>query len=101
MKIESRLSVLRKYNIVNSYLFSAFKEFQRYETLGRKTMKQLSDKDLFHQPTEEVNSIAAIVKHLNGNMISRWTDFMTEDGEKEWRDRDGEFEDTLKKREEI
>ena len=101
MKIESRLLVLRKYNIVNSYLISVFKEFQRYETFGRKTMEQLSDKDLFHQPAEEVNSIAVIVKHLHGNMISRWTDFMTEDGEKEWRDRAGEFEDTLKTREEI
>jgi hypothetical protein len=86
---------------MNSYLISAYKEFQRYETLGRKTMEQLSDDDLLHQPAQEVNSIAVIVKHLHGNMMSRWTDFMTEDGEKEWRERDGEFEDTLKKREDI
>lgn len=101
MKIESRLLDLGKYNIVNSYLISAYKEFQRYETLGRKTMEQLSDPDLLHQPAQEVNSIAVTVKHLHGNMMSRWTDFMTEDGEKEWRERDGEFEDTLKTREEV
>ncbi|HKK38365.1 MAG TPA: DUF1572 family protein [Cryomorphaceae bacterium] len=86
---------------MGTYLSSAFKEFQRYETLGRKTMEQLSDKDLFYQPGKEVNSIAVTVKHLHGNMMSRWTDFMTTDGEKEWRERDGEFEDSLKNREEI
>ncbi|MFT6998435.1 MAG: hypothetical protein ACJAQ4_002196 [Cryomorphaceae bacterium] len=81
---------------MNLYLISAYKEFQRYETLGRKTMEQLSDDDLLHQPAQEVNPIAVIVKQLHGNMMSRWTDFMSEDGEKEWRERDGEFEDTLK-----
>lgn len=86
---------------MSSYLSSAYKEFQRYETLGRRTMEQLRDEDLFYQPGKEVNSIAVIVKHLHGNMMSRWTDFMNEDGEKEWRNRDGEFEDTLKSREEI
>jgi len=86
---------------MGTYLSSAYKEFQRYENLGRRTMKQLSDKDLFYQPSKEVNSIAVIVKHLHGNMMSRWTNFMTEDGEKEWRNRDGEFEDTLKSRDEV
>ena len=86
---------------MGTYLSSAYKEFQRYENLGRRTMEQLSDKDLFYQPSKEVNSIAVIVKHLHGNMMSRWTNFMTEDGEKEWRNRDGEFEDTLKSRDEV
>ena len=86
---------------MGTYLSSAYKEFQRYENLGRRTMEQLSDKDLFYQPGKEVNSIAVIVKHLHGNMMSRWTNFMTEDGEKEWRNRDGEFEDTLKSRDEV
>lgn len=86
---------------MTTYLISAYKEFQRYETLGRKTMEQISDDDLFHQPAPEVNSIAVTVKHMHGNMMSRWTDFMTTDGEKEWRERDGEFEDTLRTREGI
>ena len=86
---------------MGTYLSSAYKEFQRYENLGRRTMEQLSNKDLFYQPGKEVNSIAVIVKHLHGNMMSRWTNFMTEDGEKEWRNRDGEFEDTLKSRDEV
>jgi hypothetical protein len=96
-----RMSSFKKTKIMSSYLSSAYREFQRYETLGRRTMEQLRDEDLFYQPGEGVNSIAVNVKHLHGNMMSRWTDFMNEDGEKEWRDRDGEFEDTLRSREEI
>jgi len=86
---------------MTSYFSSAIKEFRRYEKIGRMTMEQLSDRDLFYEPGEGVNSIAVIVKHLHGNMKSRWTDFLDTDGEKEWRERDGEFEDTLKTREEI
>jgi ribosomal 50S subunit-associated protein YjgA (DUF615 family) len=69
--------------------------------LGEKTFEQLSDEQLFYKVNEESNSIAIIVQHLWGNMMSRWTDFLTSDGEKEWRKRDDEFEEIVKKREEL
>ncbi len=64
-------------------------------------MEQVKDDQLFAQPNEESNSIAIIVKHLAGNMMSRWTDFLTTDGEKPWRNRDDEFVDEFKSREEL
>lgn len=76
---------------MNSYLTSAKKQFEYYRSLGEKTFNQLTDEQLFWQPNEESNNIAIIVKHMHGNMLSRWTDFLTSDGEKEWRNRDGEF----------
>jgi uncharacterized damage-inducible protein DinB len=69
--------------------------------LGEKTFAQLSDDKLFWKYNEESNSIATIVKHLWGNMLSRWTDFLTTDGEKEWRKRDAEFENDIKTRQEL
>ncbi len=66
--------------------------FEYYKALGEKTFAQLSDEQLFYQANEESNSIGILVKHLWGNMLSRWTNFLTEDGEKEWRARDAEFE---------
>lgn len=77
------------------------KRFLYYKELGDKTFSQLSDDELFWQPNPESNSIAVIVKHLSGNMISRWTDFLTEDGEKSWRNRDTEFISDMKSREEM
>ncbi len=74
-----------------NYLSSVEKQFKYYQHLGEKTFAQLPDEALFWQPNEESNSIAIIVKHLWGNMQSRWTNFLAEDGEKKWRDRDGEF----------
>lgn len=62
-----------------------------YKQLGDKAMSQLSDEALFWQYNEESNSIAIIVQHLAGNMKSRFTDFLTSDGEKSWRNRDAEF----------
>ncbi|MEL7119464.1 MAG: DUF1572 domain-containing protein [Bacteroidota bacterium] len=85
----------------NTYLNSARKQFEYYKQLGDKTFTQLDDKDLFWQYTPEVNSIAVIVNHLWGNMKSRWTDFLTTDGEKEWRNRDDEFEDIIKTKSEL
>lgn len=73
-----------------NYLISIKKQFEYYKALGDKTFAQLPDEKLFWRYNEESNSIATIVKHLWGNMISRWTDFLTSDGEKEWRDRDSE-----------
>jgi hypothetical protein len=83
------------------HLQSAIKQFEYYKMLGGKTFAQLTDEQLFWQYNEESNSIAIIVKHLWGNMLSRWTDFLTTDGEKEWRKRDAEFENDLTTREEI
>ena len=78
-----------------NYLESCIKQFEYYKMLGEKTFDQLTDEQLFWQPNENSNSIATIVKHLWGNMRSRWTDFLTTDGEKEWRNRDGEFENDI------
>jgi len=64
-------------------------------------MAQLNDEQLFYQLTEEDNSIAIIVKHLWGNMLSRWTNFFKEDGEKDWRNRDQEFLLETESREDI
>lgn len=75
------------------YLKSARFEFERYKTLGDKTFVQLSDMDIHWKYREETNSIALIVKHMVGNMLSRWTNFLTEDGEKPWRNRETEFTD--------
>ena len=86
---------------MDTYLNSAKKEFKRYKMLGEKTFVQLKDEDLFWQYNKESNSIAMIVKHMLGNMLSRWTDFLTSDGEKPWRDRETEFENDIKSREEL
>lgn len=84
-----------------AYLNSTKKQFEYYRSLGEKTFDQLDEKDLFWQYNDASNSIAIIVKHLWGNMRSRWTDFLTSDGEKEWRDRDSEFETALTSKEEL
>ena len=83
------------------YLESVKKQFAYYKQLGDWTFAQLKEEDLFWQYNPESNSIAIIVKHLWGNMLSRWTDFLTSDGEKEFRDRDGEFEATIKTKAEL
>lgn len=83
------------------YLESVKKQFAYYKQLGDKTFAQVNEKDLFWQYNPESNSIAIIVKHLWGNMLSRWTDFLTTDGEKDFRDRDGEFEATIQTKAEL
>jgi hypothetical protein len=87
--------------INNQYLESAKKQFLYYKTLGEKAVDQLEAKQLFFAVNEDTSSIAMIVKHLSGNMLSRWTDFLTTDGEKEWRSRDSEFENDLQSKEEV
>jgi hypothetical protein len=82
----------------SNYLESVTKQFQYYKSLGDKAMEQVKDEQLFRQFNEDSNSIATIVKHLNGNMLSRWTNFLTTDGEKESRNRDAEFENDIKDR---
>lgn len=81
--------------MTNDYLDSVKKQFEYYKLLGEKTFAQLTDEQLFYQVNPESNSIATIVKHLWGNMLSRWTDFLHADGEKEWRNRDAEFENDI------
>jgi hypothetical protein len=73
------------------YLADALKVFRSYKQLAERAVAQLSDEELFAAIDAESNSVAVIVKHLAGNMRSRWTDFLTSDGEKPDRDRDSEF----------
>ena len=87
--------------MTTDYLESIKKQFAYYKLLGDKTFVQLTDDKLFWQYNEESNSIAIIVKHLSGNMLSRWTDFLTTDGEKVWRNRDAEFENDISTRQEL
>ncbi|HEX5167878.1 MAG TPA: DUF1572 domain-containing protein [Cyclobacteriaceae bacterium] len=87
--------------MVNDYLESVKKQFEYYKLLGEKTFAQVLDDELLWQYNEASNSIATIVKHLWGNMLSRWTDFLTTDGEKEWRQREAEFENDIKSRDEL
>lgn len=66
-------------------------EFNRYKNIIEKTVAQVSDDQLNHVPFKDGNSIAMIVRHLSGNLLSRFTDFLTTDGEKPWRNREQEF----------
>ena len=75
--------------------------FRMDQHLGEKAMAQVADSELSWQANEDSNSIVTIVKHLWGNMLSRWTDFLTTDGEKPWRQRDAEFENPLLNRQEM
>jgi hypothetical protein len=74
------------------YLESATRIFKLYKMQGEKAMAQMEDATLHWSANEDSNSVVVIVKHLWGNMLSRWTDFLTSDGEKPWRQRDAEFE---------
>ena len=82
-------------------LSSTISLYEYYKNLGEKAMAQCSDEALFYVPDAKSNSISVIVRHLHGNMLSRWTDFLTTDGEKEWRQRDQEFEEAPATRAEI
>jgi uncharacterized damage-inducible protein DinB len=83
------------------FLHSALREFRYYKTLGDKAMAQIDEQALFIEPDPMSNSIAMIVKHMWGNMLSRWTDFLHSDGEKEWRNRDSEFINDIQNRSEL
>jgi hypothetical protein len=77
---------------INDYLTSVKRQFKYYRELGDKTFNQLTDDQLFQEVVDGTNSVAIIAKHIAGNQLSRWTDFWTTDGEKEWRNRESEFE---------
>ena len=85
----------------NNFLNSTLKLTQHYQSLGNRTFQQLEEDDLHWVPGDEGNSIAIIIKHIAGNIFSRFTNFLTEDGEKSWRNRDGEFEDDLLNKAEL
>ncbi len=74
------------------FLESSIKLFRYYKKLGEGAIAQLTDEEVLQKPNDASNSIALIVHHLSGNMLSRWTDFLTSDGEKSWRNREAEFE---------
>lgn len=78
--------------MTNSYLEDSIGLFAHYKKLADRAMEQLKDEQLFFKLDSESNCIALIVKHMAGNMRSRWTDFLTSDGEKPSRNRDSEFE---------
>ena len=80
-------------SIAKIYLDSIKKRFLTYKILGDKTLERLDEQQLNWQPDEHSNSIRCIVSHISGNMLSRWTDFLSSDGEKPWRNRDTEFAD--------
>jgi hypothetical protein len=83
------------------YLESALAEFNRYKLLGEKAIGQLDDDALHWKPHPKANNIAILVQHLNGNMVSRWTDFLTTDGEKASRNLAAEFQDGGQSREQL
>lgn len=88
-------------NLKEDYIKSLLFECNRYKSLGDKTFVQLDDSDIHWKYDSSGNSIAVLVKHLSGNMLSRWTNFLTEDGEKMWRNRDSEFETSYRTKKEM
>lgn len=85
----------------NIFLQSAIKQFADYKLLADRTFAQLEEQDFYFTPDSANNSLAVNITHLHGNMLSRWTNFLTEDGEKEWRKRDEEFESTTLSKNEL
>ncbi len=81
--------------ISDNYLENVKTLFRYYKSLGDKSIAQLNDEQIHQYLVPNSNNVAIIVKHICGNMLSRWTDFLESDGEKEWRNREGEFEDTI------
>lgn len=86
---------------MNTYFTQIKKEFRYYKMLGEKTFDQVPSEKLFWKVNNQSNSIAIIVQHLSGNMQSRWTDFLTSDGEKKWRDREAEFRIVINSKNEL
>lgn len=84
-----------------SFHKDALSLFHYYKRLAERAMEQLSDDELFRTIDGDANSIAIIVKHMTGNMRSRFTNFLDEDGEKPWRNRDAEFQDPLLTRQAV
>lgn len=83
------------------YLTNVHSLFGYYKQLAEKAIEQVAPEQLWWQYNNDTNSIATIVRHMAGNMLSRWTDFLQTDGEKPWRNRDGEFADSYASKEEM
>jgi hypothetical protein len=88
-------------NIGGEYLKTVIKRFTEAKLTTEKAIDQLTESELFWSPNEESNSIAIIIKHMSGNMVSRWTDFLHTDGEKPDRNRDNEFVGDIKTKEQV
>ncbi len=88
-------------SLAKAFLESYLKRSSYYKELGDKTFEQLAEADFHYQPNNESNSIAMIIQHMVGNMLSRFTNFLTEDGEKTWRNRDMEFKEQQLTREQL
>jgi uncharacterized damage-inducible protein DinB len=88
-------------NIGGEYLNTVIQRFSESKITAEKAIQQLTESELFWSPNEESNSIAIIVKHMSGNMVSRWTDFFTTDGEKLFRNRDDEFVGDIQTKEQV
>ncbi|HYJ90779.1 MAG TPA: DUF1572 family protein [Pyrinomonadaceae bacterium] len=84
--------------IIENYQSDAIQSFRNYKRLAERAIEQVSDEEFFKAIDAEANSIAVVVKHIAGNLISRWSDFLTTDGEKPERNRDAEFEITAETR---
>ena len=95
------LNHISEMSFAETFLSSYIKRSTYYKELADKTFAQLSEADFHYQPNDASNSVAIIIQHLVGNMLSRFTNFLTEDGEKEWRNRDTEFEEQQLSKEEL
>jgi hypothetical protein len=98
---ENGANVISPFMGTGGFFSSAIKRLLYYKELGDNTFAQLCDDDFHFTPSGESNSIAIIIQHMHGNMLSRWTDFLTSDGEKEWRKRDAEFEEQHLSKEQL
>jgi hypothetical protein len=99
--LKGMVTMSNNQSVASEYLRVIKARFKSMKNIAEKTFEQLDDQDLFWFPNDNSNSIAVIVKHMSGNMVSRWTDFFHSDGEKPYRDRDSEFENTISSREEL
>jgi len=88
-------------SINGNYIESVQKIFRQYKNLGDKAIEQIEEDKIHWQLNEDSNSISILVKHISGNMLSRWTDFFISDGEKEWRNRDEEFINDLENKKQL
>ena len=86
---------------MKSYLSSSILQLKYYKILGEKTITRIPNNKLSFKLNDNSNSINTIVKHLNGNMLSRWTNFLNSDGEKDFRERDNEFIEDINNKEEL
>jgi hypothetical protein len=96
-----KYTVVLALEFTTSYIEDSLALFRYYKRLAERAIEQVSDEQLFTAIDSEANSIAVIVKHMAGNMRSRWTDFLTTDGEKPNRDRDSEFVEPPATRKEL